>query len=125
MDDGQVNGAAVNGTNNGSGTLNGNNGPYYDSNATPPLPPQLPLSTPPGFFDSPHYYAGVGTYLHFDAIAVCGYVYAGPRRQPGNGRHVYRRLWIVLGPTRSSPSPRRSSCWGFGLIGISDLRLAT
>ncbi len=68
LDNGQQDGKPVNGTNNGAGTLNGNNGPYYDSNATVPVLPQLPLSTPPGFFDFPHYYSGIGTYLHFLAI---------------------------------------------------------
>jgi hypothetical protein len=40
-------------------------GPYYNSN-----PPPFGFSIPPGFFDGPNFYAGVGTYLHFDAIPV-------------------------------------------------------
>ena len=68
VDNGQVNGAAVNGTINGAGTNNGNNGPYYDSNNNDMGNPLKDFSVPPTFSDSPKYYAGVGTYLYFDAI---------------------------------------------------------
>ena len=67
LDNGDVNGAAVSATVNGSGTNNGNNGPYYDSNNNPGVTGRT-FSVPPSFFDRPAYYAGVGTYLHFTAI---------------------------------------------------------
>jgi PEP-CTERM motif len=66
MDNGQANGAAVSATVNGNGQNNGNNGPYYDSNNQ--SPPNKPFSVPNNFSDSPSYYNGVGTYLHFLAI---------------------------------------------------------
>jgi hypothetical protein len=67
-DNGQKNGAQVDGTNNGSGTNNGHKGPYYDSNYTSDGNPAHDFSVPPGFFDFPHWYAGVGTYLIFSAF---------------------------------------------------------
>lgn len=52
------------------GTAGGNNrgavggaGPYYDSNA-----PGGGFSVPYSFHDSPEYYSGIGTYLHFTTI---------------------------------------------------------
>jgi len=51
VDNGDVAGGAA----AGAGT-----GPYYDSNGGTIVPPM--------FSDFPHYYAGGGTYLHFDAI---------------------------------------------------------
>ena len=67
VDNGDINGGAVSATVNGSGTNNGNNGPYYDSNNNSAVTGRT-FSVPPPFFDSPRYYAGVGTYLHFTAI---------------------------------------------------------
>lgn len=59
VDNGQVVGTAG-GTNRGAV---GGAGPYYDSNA-----PGGGFSVPYSFHDFPHYYSGVGTYLHFTAI---------------------------------------------------------
>jgi len=78
----------VSGTNNGSGTNNDNNGPYYDSNNNS-VNTGKTFSVPPGFFDGPKYYAGIGTYLHFEAIPVWD-LYTPAGGQPGDGRHVYR-----------------------------------
>jgi hypothetical protein len=54
LDNGQIDGGPAAGA---------ASGPYYDSFAPPDE-----YSTPPDFHDFPHYYAGVGTYLHFDDI---------------------------------------------------------
>jgi hypothetical protein len=51
VDNGDVNGGPA----AGAGT-----GPYYDSNSAGGF------SVPPGFHDAPQFYAGVGTYLHFE-----------------------------------------------------------
>lgn len=51
-----------NGQKNGGKAAGPATGPYYDSNDG------AGFSTPPSFFDSPHFYSGVGTYLHFTAI---------------------------------------------------------
>jgi hypothetical protein len=67
-DNGQKDGAKVDGTNNGSGTNNGHSGPYYDSNNNAGGDPDKEFSVPPGFFDFPHWYSGIGTYLIFDAF---------------------------------------------------------
>jgi hypothetical protein len=69
-------------------------GPYYDSNS------DKGFSVPPGFFDSPQYYSGVGTYLHFDAIPTWD-VY-----DPKNG-------------TESIDVGDYGFAWGFQIVGVN------
>ncbi|WP_347986274.1 hypothetical protein [Methylomonas sp. AM2-LC] len=52
-----------NGDKAGGAAAGAGTGPYYDSNAA-----GGGFSVPPTFHDFPHYYSGVGTYLHFTAI---------------------------------------------------------
>lgn len=66
-DNGFATGMTVDGTNNGAGTNNGSNGPYYDSNNVPATS-GMTFSTPPDFFDGPQFFSGVGFYIHFLAI---------------------------------------------------------
>ncbi len=69
IDNGFVAGAAVDGTNNGAGTNNGNNGPYYDSNNVPATS-KMTFPAPPTFSDSPGFFSGVGFYIQFETIPV-------------------------------------------------------
>jgi hypothetical protein len=69
IDNGFVAGATVDATNNGAGTNNGNNGPYYDSNNNA-VNSGTTFSVPPTFFDGPGFFSGVGFYIHFNAIPV-------------------------------------------------------
>ncbi|HVU86436.1 MAG TPA: PEP-CTERM sorting domain-containing protein [Pirellulales bacterium] len=67
IDNGFVPGVKVDGTNNGAGTNNGHNGPYYDSNNVPADSGKT-YSVPPTFSDGPGFFSGVGFYIHFEAI---------------------------------------------------------
>ncbi len=67
IDNGFVQGAAVDATNNGDGTNNGNNGPYYDSNNDANVTNKT-FSTPLMFSDTPGDFSGVGYYIHFSVI---------------------------------------------------------
>jgi hypothetical protein len=69
IDNGFVAGAMVDGTNNGAGTNNGHNGPYYDSNNVPATS-GMTFSVPPTFVDTPGFFSGGGFFIHFDAIPV-------------------------------------------------------
>lgn len=90
VDNGDVVGAAG-GANRGAV---GGAGPYYDSNA-----PGGGFSVPYSFHDSPHYYSGVGTYLHFTTIPAWDVSVGGQNH-------------IIVGDTGIS--------WGFKIVAVPE-----
>jgi hypothetical protein len=87
---------ADNGDKNGGKAAGATTGPYYDSNSG-----GKNFSTPPSFHDAPQFYAGVGTYLHFDTFPV----------------------WDVFTPATGAETMDVGDygmAWGFQIVGVPE-----
>jgi hypothetical protein len=90
-DNGQVNGGPASGP---------ATGPYYDSNSPPGN-----FSTPPDFFDSPEFYTGAGTYLHFYAIPTWDIFIPAKGETPASEQIVVANYGVS---------------WGFSIVAVPE-----
>ncbi len=88
------------------------NGPYYDSFAAPGA-----FSVPPTFHDFPHYYAGVGTYLHFTVVPVYD-VYIPPIGPAAASETIYTADFGISWGFYIVPEPSTIILLVVGMVGI-------